>query len=273
MKKNVAIFLYLFVLHIFFENLVYGQGTFATFFVDGIGYSLNSDSTGAIVEAELYMDVNHNYRNISKKVVIPKLIEHKGNTYPVINIAGYAFYYSYIDSIFLPNSVISIGEWAFSHTGLKYVEFGNSIERISEKAFSGTAIKELRLPASLQYIGSNTFENLGALKDIYCAATTPPNLGYYPFFRYGDMEALLAEINLHVPLGTGSLYKNAGHWGYFNIIEDVHITTSSDLLEGKKGVHKIYESGHIVICVDKQKYNLTGQKINTYNTEQQPNSH
>ena len=238
--------------------------TFATFFVDGIGYSINRDSTGAIVEASSYKDINHNYDNLDKTIIIPDSVVYQGKKIPVVRIGNYAFYYSRIDSVVLPNTVTYISEYAFSNTSLKYIDFGEGCQWITEKAFyPANALTQLRFPASLQAIfGANAFAFI-TVKDIYCAATTPPSLGYYVFYQYGDMEEKLSKINLHVPYGCGSAYKNAGHWGYFNIVEDYNPATSTEEIFDIHQKSKLFIlEGKMYIQINESEiYDLIGNRV------------
>lgn len=230
---------------------------------DKIRYQLNSLDSTYYVTYMAYQNPNKNYKNIDSTIYIADSIEFSGKKYPVTGIGAYAFMHAgKLDTVYLPNTIKFINSWAFSNTGIRYIVFGDSLESIGQKAFADPcSVTELRLPASLKSISTNAFQYPYHLKDVYCEGLTPPSLGYYVFYLSGDMEAQLHNINLHVPQGATSAYKNAGHWGYFNIIEDSEIPTSVNLTKKGNESNIAIENGHLYIIKDGIKYNLLGNRI------------
>ena len=73
------------------------------------------------------------------------------------------------------------------------------------------------IPSSVSAIGSQVFYGCYNLKDIYLKPTTPPTLD--------DTSAIPTITTIHVPIGSGEVYRNATNWSSFasKIVEDIVI--------------------------------------------------
>lgn len=236
------------------------------FAVDEILYEFRTSDSTYYVTYKAYQNPNKGYRLDSLVVIADSVKYYNGRKYPVTRIGSYAFMYARnLHSIHLPNTIKNIGDYAFSNTDLSHIHFGDSLESIGDHAFYGLKYTELRFPASLKYIYANAFGIHSYLTDVYCYGTTPPSLGYYVFITNGNINNMPTElhnINLHVPYGYENAYRNAGHWGYFNIIGDINAPTT-DLENTKSSDDKkiILDNGQIVIKNKDRIYNLQGQRI------------
>ncbi len=97
-------------------------------------------------------------------LVIPAEIDG----YPVTRIGDYAFDYSIVETVSLPNTVTSIGYMAFySCTYLSTVHLPESLEEISHYAFTHCdRLEQVTLPASLVTLGEKVFYDCDNLTEI-----------------------------------------------------------------------------------------------------------
>ncbi|MDD6203899.1 MAG: leucine-rich repeat domain-containing protein [Firmicutes bacterium] len=109
------------------------------------------------------------YIGTAADVVIPETIEN----IPVERIYSYAFSYTNIKSIDIPDSVVSIMTCAFDHcTELETVKFGANIEQIGSNAFEKcTALKEAYLPGGLKLLGNCAFSGCASLETVFMPAS------------------------------------------------------------------------------------------------------
>ena len=122
---------------------------------EGLNFELNSDGTGYIlINQGSCIDLN---------IVIPSTYEGL----PVTEIGRYAFRYSNIQNVFIPESVKTINEDAFFGCNeLTSVSFTSGLETIALNAFRNcTALESLVLPEGLKTIGNYAFASSG-LKNI-----------------------------------------------------------------------------------------------------------
>ena len=85
----------------------------------------------------------------------------------VVTIGTFAFWYTKLTALQIPDSVVEIGHWAFSNNpSLDSLIFGKSVKIIRKWAFATTAISSVTLPDSLKLIEAGAFEgnfNLGRI--------------------------------------------------------------------------------------------------------------
>ena len=77
---------------------------------------------------------------------------------------------------------------------------------------SAEALTKLILPASVERIGNNVFSGCKNLSELYCYATTPPEVSENAF--YGVESALVIKV----PASAVSLYQKANGWKNFSIL-------------------------------------------------------
>lgn len=132
-------------------------------------------------------------------------------------IENLAFFFSSVDSIFIPNSVERIWPMSFSAVkNLRTLRFPNSITHLDGIDLYGLKLEEFIFGSGLQYIGGYNFGNVAgtALKRIVCLAVTPPQTTITQV--YGS-----DSITLYVPRKSISQYKQAQGWNLFPNIAPV----------------------------------------------------
>ena len=148
MKKKLLL---LFVL----INFSYGYSQ--DFTVGGISYSVIPSTIDVrVVDSEF---------NISS-YTIPPTVAYGTNTYTVTEIGDYAFSFSTLTSITIPNTITKIGNSAFSYSPqLTTFEIPNSVISIGNQAFENCYnLLNINIPDSVTSIGEKAFQ--------YCAALT-----------------------------------------------------------------------------------------------------
>jgi len=143
-----------------------------------------------------------------------------------------------LTSVTIPNNVKLIGQSSFHDcTSLISVTIPNSVTTIEYAAFRNSGLTTITIPNSVTDIEDYAF-NECLLKQIYCEATTPPQIESETFSNiYNTCE-------LYVPEVAYSAYLNDPYWGKFNITKQV-ITSISDTDAGNLNVYS--ENGSIIV--------------------------
>lgn len=125
--------------------------------IDLIYYNLNSSTKEAEVTNRWGGYPTGTSGRYSGRITIPKTVFYDGTTYNVTAIGEYAFFYGYITSVTIPNSVTSIKDCAFLRCqDLKSITIPNSVKTIGSSAFYNcTGLTSVTIPKSVTSIGSN----------------------------------------------------------------------------------------------------------------------
>jgi len=139
----------------------------------------------------------------------------------------YAEYSSIIKVIIIFDGVTTMGEGAFAGCSkLSNVTIPNSITAIRDGVFAGcTGLSSITIPNSITTIGTYAFGVCTGLTNIYISWTKPPIINSTIFYNVN-----VANVKLHIPIGTLATYQNALVWQNFNLVEDV---TSVDNIYAK----------------------------------------
>lgn len=154
----------------------------------------------------------------------------------LILIGKYAFYQSGLISVDIPyGSIATISERAFSEcASLVNVKIDNGVTIIDSSAFRlCKKLEKVDLPYTIQTIETAAFGGCYNLKEVYCRATTRPEI-WYKNNTSGSPETfpLNSEMKIYVPREAYYVYKegysNGGYdfylsdrnwWGYISYIE------------------------------------------------------
>lgn len=101
--------------------------------------------------------------NEAEEIDVPK----EFNKRPVKYISDYAFKFSYVKKVTLPNSITHIGNSAFfGSDNLREINFPEGLLEIGDFAFYATAIESVTIPKSVTHIGTGAFGGCIDLKEI-----------------------------------------------------------------------------------------------------------
>lgn len=130
----------------------------------------------------------------------------------VTNLRDYAFFFSPLTSITIPNSVTNIGHFAFRGcTLLTSVIISNSVTKIGDSAFNSCSkLTSITIPSAVTRIGSSALD-IGSSTNkatITMLPTTPPTIQSNTFTA-SKLQKII------VPAGTGATYKAATNWSNF----------------------------------------------------------
>ncbi|MBQ8372601.1 MAG: leucine-rich repeat domain-containing protein [Clostridia bacterium] len=111
--------------------------------------------------------------NVDKLSITKITIPSTYNGEPVTKIGGYAFAYTGIVSVNIPDSVTEIGECAFlGCSSLADISLPSTLEMIGERAFyECSSLTEIFLPKQISHIGLNAFYGCSSLTVAYYYAS------------------------------------------------------------------------------------------------------
>ena len=108
-------------------------------------------------------------------VVIPSTFVFGGTTYTVVSIEHYAFQYTGLTSVVIPDTVTSIGDYAFRNcNSLTSVVLSKSLLSIGQLAFEYCGISSITIPSTVQNIDFAAFYGCGNLSSVIFLGNTAP---------------------------------------------------------------------------------------------------
>lgn len=203
--------------------------------IDGVYYRLDGDR--AVVTSR-----NARKASYSGNVIIPDKVNYQGRTMIVDEIGESSFSESQVSSVVVgrnvktiafgsfdfttigslifeqPSALREIGGWGFNACNIDVVELPEGLESIATCAFQSSSMTKLKLPSSLRFISNSAFNYSTQLRDVYVRwndVASLPTLGNSVFEGCEK-----SQINLHVPVGSASIYAADPQWSELNIIED-----------------------------------------------------
>ncbi len=178
------------------------------------GYTVEIFSLEYIIgyaDIDAFREANGDKLSISK-LTIPSTY----NGEPVTEIGDYAFAYTAITDVTIPQSVKRIGDCAFlGCTSLEGISLPTSLEVISDRAFYDcSSLTELFLPKELKYVGLNAFDGCASLGVAYYYASESVLIDNVRI--YGGNSALTSALCYYSserPTVSGSFW----HYGADNL--------------------------------------------------------
>lgn len=182
---------------------------------------------------------------------------------PNVESIGYgAFYSSKVSSVtFAEGSRLNtIATFAFYYSSITDIKLPDGVRTISNEAFNATDLKHVDIPLTVTYLGKNAFAYCSWIETFTNRCTTPlGSLTDDPFS--GISEFWLSTMTLYVPKGCREAYAAHPVWSRFGkIVElDEEVTPPVDPgtepdpePEAKEIVYTISPSGHasLYLCTD-----------------------
>ena len=173
----------------------------------------------------------------------------------VTSIDSYAFEdCSTVTSLELPPSITTIASGLFSGcTGLSSYIIPSNITSVGGQAFAYIPnLKSIIIPPSVTSFGLWPFVGCSGLRSITVSSPIPLDLPLNLAFNTG-IDTL--QCILHVPYGSGSLYKAANEWKSFNVVEDNYFSLSSQSItvagaESSSATMKIVSNTALILSSD-----------------------
>lgn len=195
-----------------------------------------------------------------------------------------AFYYTSISKLEIPSTVgtvpqmlcmycvklrsVSMAEGltqiyssAFNTCAISSIVVPNSVTRIRDSVFKGcTLLKDVTLGTGLTTIDTQVFYNLTGIQNIYCLATTPPNIADYANYPAFTTN-VYTNCQLYVPQASVETYKEATTWKNFSKISSSGVEVS----EADAVAVSRTEGGIAVMgaTAPVEVYNMSGMRIYT----------
>ena len=155
-------------------------------------------------------------------MVIPDVIEYKGEWFRVVSIADNAFYGdSNITGITIPDSVTSIGDYAFADCNyLASITLGNNVTSIDNYAFCGSPVSTLTLPNSVASIGEYAFSYCSNITSITIPDSIT-NIGFHAFYRCDSLtDVYITNIEAWMNISFGDNYAHPNYYGDLHIVDE-----------------------------------------------------
>jgi hypothetical protein len=175
--------------------------------------TLNIPSTVTTIGSSAFYNMN----NVTSLSIPPS----------VTSIDTYAFQdCEKITSLDLPPSISTIGSGFFyGCTGITSYNIPSNITFVGEEAFAyNPNLNSITIPPSVTSFGLWPFIGCSGLRSITVSSPIPLVLSLYLGFNTGIDTS---NCVLHVPYGSGSLYKAAFEWKSFDVVEDNYFALSS----------------------------------------------
>ena len=211
---------------------------------DGFYYNI-IDKDAKTVEVTCQENLEYNTRSsYTGDVVIPSTVNYEGVTYKVTKIGRFAFYYSDLTSLVIPEGVEEVADngcdQCYRLASIKYPstlkKIGQSafcscnagpdiilpegLESIGNYAFSWSNSNKLVLPSTLKSIGERAFTHLISSATIISYITEPfeinKNVFAYEWNEENGVETMsFSSAMLFVPDGSLSKYQSHEGWSTF----------------------------------------------------------
>lgn len=192
-----------------YTKLILIIGAFICAILGLIFLNINATETAsAASESDMvFTDIGSGYSVKAKEefnTTGPLNIPSTHNGKPVTKIEDYAFDYSKITSLVIPDSVTSIGRNSFRNCpSLATVTIGSGVTELSEWVFANcTGLKNITLPNSLNVIGESAFWGCTALTSL----TIPNSVTSINMYAFEDCTSL---ANVIIPHSVTSIKPRA----------------------------------------------------------------
>ncbi|MBQ0114382.1 MAG: leucine-rich repeat domain-containing protein, partial [Bacteroidales bacterium] len=136
------------------------------YMIDGIAYNLNSDGKSLSVTFTTANMREANYPGLTSPI-IPDSVTIDGNAMPVTAIGFHAFERTHFEAVTFPKTPVEIGEYAFYWSCLTSITLPEGLAKLGTGAFSSCYyLKSVHLPSSLSEFGTGAFLNCPGLASV-----------------------------------------------------------------------------------------------------------
>lgn len=154
------------------------------FEVDGINYNIEDG----------VVSVGYNY-SAEGDIIIPETVTYEGVEYTVTAVGEWAFNWSQITSVSLPETIESIGASAFSGCqSLTQIEIPASVKSIGEFAFDNAGLTSVTIPGTVEHLADYAFQQNANLTECVIEG----GVGKVPYSLFANCWSLT-----NVTLGEG----------------------------------------------------------------------
>ncbi len=197
------------------------------FIVDGIAYTITSDSTVEVCNnnSDMWGNILANIYEDIQNLIIPKQVDFENNCYTVNGIKDRAFENTQsLISIIIPASVQYIGYDAFAGCStLSVVNLPSGITTIKPRSFSGcSSLKSIIIPESVESIGEDAFRGCGIT-----SISIPDGVTYIGYRAFEDCNNL---SSISIPRGITSL--EGGVFSGCSSLSSIYIPEYIDNISG-----------------------------------------
>ena len=194
--------------------------------IDGIKYVITGDNTVSVTYPNAAQPSSSNKCTYVGEVTIPASVMIKGKEYNVTAIGDYAFHYSDVTSLILPEGITTLGYKSIYQTQLTEIVVPNSVTLMDYEALAYN--KVLEKISFGENIAANTWGDklciYGAKKyEVYMNCDAVPTLRTYTFSFTG--------ANVHVRPSMYAAFVADAAWNTYDIIGDLWVEYTYDDLQ------------------------------------------
>ena len=205
-----------------------GGLTLKSFTIDGVKYKMTAEDKVNVVYPTDGKPGSSNPNTYTGDISIPAQVTYDNVTYSVTGIGDYAFRYSGITSISLPEGLVSIGKEAIYNTKITEITLPNSVTKLDESCISeNSKLKTITVGknAAQEKWGSWIFWRASGGYDVYMVCDAMPKLADNQTFDDSH------ESNIHVYPSLYLTYKSNYYWANHNIVADLQEEITNEQLQ------------------------------------------
>jgi len=152
-----------------------------------------------------------------------------------------------LSSVIFPQDMLQIPASTSSGcSGFTSFTIQDGIENIGSHAFDNCDnLSLLSLPSSIKYIGDEAFANCTSIEDVYCHATTVPDMGKKVF-----SNSYVEYSKLYVEDGVVNDYQSASQWMDFGQILGFSASSVTDIPDHEFSIRFANGTIYISGCED-----------------------
>lgn len=133
------------------------------------------------------------YNGDKKDVTLPSQIANK----PVVEIGSDIFDSdTRLENIVIPNTVKKINDYAFQYSGIKTITIPDSVTSIGKGVFKGCAyLSSIKIPNNVKTLGAGTFSECSSLSEVTLSSSLT-EISNDLFYECGALESIVIPSNV-----------------------------------------------------------------------------